>query len=64
MVFVPFDFYLVRFRNGAARAIGQTTHYQAELLNGLTRGDNASNESGPGRIRTFDQWIMSPLLCR
>ncbi len=26
--------------------------------------DNSSKNNGPGRIRTYDQWIMSPLLYR
>ncbi len=26
--------------------------------------DNGEKSIGPGRIRTYDQWIMSPLLCR
>ena len=28
----------------------------------LSSSDNESKTNGPGRIRTFDQWIMSPLL--
>ena len=26
--------------------------------------DNGEKSNGPGRIRTYDQWIMSPLLYR
>jgi site-specific recombinase XerD len=56
-------------RRGASKNIAQT-HNSLNMAgldknkDQLSSPDSRSKANGPGRIRTYDQWIMSPLLCR